>query len=108
MAVRDSFPRQDIPAHKLIPDDVVLPALYSQEHVDDAIAHVKLFTPDSSWTWYVTEYDPVERMCFGLVIGHESELGYFSIEELESIRGQNGLPIERDLHFNPSPLSECK
>ena len=32
-----------------------LPPLYSQESCPAPIAHVKLFTPDSSFTWYVTE-----------------------------------------------------
>ena len=69
---------------------------------------LKFFTPDSSWTWYLTEYDPEERLAFGLVIGHERELGYFSFTELEQLRGPMGLPVERDLQFKPTPLSECK
>lgn len=72
------------------------------------IALLKYSTPDSSWTCYVLELDPDENLCFGLVIGHESELGYFFLTELETIRGPMGLPIERDLHFEPKPVSECK
>ena len=45
---------------------------------------------------------------FGLVVGYERELGDFSPEELEQIRGPMGLPIERDLYFEPKPVSECK
>lgn len=62
----------------------------------------------SSWTWYVVEYDPEQRICFALVIGHEREFGYFSLEELEQTRGPMGLPLERDLHFDPKPVAECK
>jgi hypothetical protein len=42
---------------ELLPDKIksTLPPLYSQEHVEDPIVHVKYFTPDSSWTWYATE-----------------------------------------------------
>ncbi|MEM7630057.1 MAG: DUF2958 domain-containing protein [Planctomycetota bacterium] len=36
--------------------------------------------------------DP-EDLCFGLVDGHEVELGYFSFDEIESIRGPGGLKI---------------
>lgn len=36
---------------------------------------------------------------FGYVIGLEAELGYFSLSELEQIRGALGLPVERDLYF---------
>jgi len=39
------------------------------------------------------EYDPEEKLAFGLCVIHEPELGYFSIEELESIELQWGLGI---------------
>ena len=72
----------------------------------DAKAIVKFFTPDSNWTWYATEYDPEERMFFGLVDGFEKELGYFSLDELEQLRGPFGLPVERDTWWKPTPLNE--
>ena len=85
-----------------------LPPLGSQDGLGyDATAHLKLFTPDSSWTWYATEYDSEERVFFGLVIGMEQELGYFTLDELEAARGPLGLPIERDRHFVPAPLRDC-
>ena len=43
---------------------------------------------------------------FGFVVGHFPELGYFSLSELQSVRGPWGLPIERDLHFKPRPLKD--
>ena len=83
-----------------------IPALYEQDGLGgDAIVHVKFFTPDSSWTWYATEYDPSTRTFFGLVDGPDRELGYFSLDELESARGLMGLPIERDQYFKPTKLS---
>lgn len=85
----------------------VIPALYEQDGLgDDAIVHAKFFTPDGSWTWYATEYDPETRMFFGLVDGFDKELGYFSLDELESGRGSLGLPIERDAWFKPTKLCE--
>ena len=84
-----------------------LPPLYSQDGKgDEALALVKFFTPDSSWTWYATEYDPQERVFFGLVDGLEKELGYFSLDELESIKGPLGLSIERDIYFEPTRIKE--
>lgn len=86
-----------------------LPPLYSQDGKGDkAVAYEKYFTPDSSFTWYVTEYCPNDKLFFGLVVGLETELGYFSLKELESVKGPLGLAIERDLHFVPSTLSEIK
>lgn len=83
-----------------------LPQLYTTEKEADPIVRVKFFDPCSAWTWYATEFDPEEGRFFGLVIGHERELGYFLLSELESGRGRLGLGIERDLHFTPCPLSE--
>jgi len=72
----------------------------------DVTAWVKLFTPDSSWTWWITEYDPETQKCFGFIQGLERELGEFNLKELEEVRGPLGLPIERDLHFDPTPLNK--
>ncbi len=85
-----------------------LPDLYSGEEKGmEAVAPVKFFTPDSGWTWYASEYDG-EDTFFGLVSGLEVELGYFSVTELESVRGPLGLPIERDLYYQPQSLRELK
>ena len=68
----------------------------------DPLPVVKLFTPDASATWLLTEIDPDdEDRAFGLCdLGQGfPELGYVSLAELQSVRGRLGLPIERDLHF---------
>ena len=95
-------------AHDLIPAEIAadIPKLYATEKEEDPVALVKLFTPDSSWTWYLTEYDPKRKLAFGLTDGHERELGYVSIEELEEITGPMGLKVERDVHWEPRRLSE--
>ena len=69
------------------------------------VARVRFFTPDSSWTWYASEFDG-DDLCFGLVDGFELEYGYFSLSELAAVRSPLALPIERDLHFEPRPLAE--
>ena len=81
-----------------------LPPLYSQEHEADPLVICKFFTPDSSWTWYAIEFDG-QDVFFGLVVGFEEELDYFRLSELTQARGPLGLPIERDLHFQPTRLS---
>ena len=94
---------------KLLTEEIKkkLPPLYSQEKVKDPIAQVKFFTPWTSWTWFATEYDQKDTF-FGLVVGNETELGYFSLSELESINGPFELKIERDLYFEPKKLSEIR
>ena len=56
-------------------------------------------------TWYASEFDG-EDIFFGLVIGLEIELGYFSLSELKSVKGPLGLPIESDLHYDSLTLRE--
>ena len=102
---------QKRPCYRYIRQSDKLPALYATDHDDDPLARVKLFNPSGGGTWYLTEYDPAERRAFGwadLVDPELAELGYISMAELVEFRGQFGLPIERDLHFKPRPLSECR
>ena len=77
-----------------------LPPLYSQEDNPDPLVHVKFFK--GSWTWYACEFDPVDGIFFGIVDGHEMELGYFSLEELESIY------VELDRHWKPKLMSKVR
>lgn len=74
----------------------------------DQVAKVKLFNPQGAGTWYIAEYDPETRIAYGLAVIQEAELGYFDMAELVEFRGRFGLPIERDLHWEPRPLSECE
>ena len=85
-----------------------LPPLYSQENVPDPVVHAKFFTPDSNWTWYVTEGQAEDHdfRFFGYVCGMQEEWGYFILSELESVRGPLGLEIERDLYFEPGPFTQ--
>jgi hypothetical protein len=70
---------------------------------------VKLFTPDASCTWLLTEVDPMDPdRAFGLDdLGQGfPELGYVSLREMEGLRGLLGLAVERDRHFSADkPLS---
>jgi len=103
---------------KLLPKEIreTLPPLYSQDGKGGkAVVYAKFFTPSAGWSWQATEGEPVldesgtheiDYKFFGLVFGHERELGYFLLSELEEVRGPMGLPIERDLHFKPKTLQE--
>jgi|GEM_PF-788573 len=91
-------------AYILIPEWSLpfLPGI-GQADEDDPIVWFKFFHPLSSWTWYLTEYDPAERLAFGLVAGFETEIGYFSIEELEDLEVR-GLKVEREIWTRPAPI----
>jgi hypothetical protein len=97
-----------------------IPTLYSQEHNSNPTVQAKFFTPWTNWTWYVIEGEKTSEwvegkqqkvadwLFFGYVVGHECELGYFTLNELASVRGPAGLKIERDMYFKPTPLSDIK
>ena len=110
---------------KLLTKEIIrkLPALYSQDGLgDNAIVYIKFFTPDANWTWFVTEGSPIvvrdgekievktvedvqqddeiiDWIFFGLVKGMETELGNFTLSDLQSVRGSLGLPVKRDKYF---------
>jgi len=96
---------------KLIPQSILsdIPDLYETEGTLDPLCRVKLFTPDANWTWYIIEISKEDKdYCFGYVVGLESELGYFTLSEIKSLRGPLGLPVERDEYFTPTPFSKVK
>ena len=94
----------------LLPPDIAqsIPKLYEQESKgEDAVIHVKLFDPCSNWTWYMTELDG-QDVCFGLVKGLETELGYFSSRDLQQYKGRLRIGIERDIWFKPCSLKDIR
>jgi hypothetical protein len=102
---------------QLLPQEIKekLPTLYAQENEKDPVVYVKYFDPTGSWTWYATEGEETEEgdfLFFGLVIGFEAELGYFTLSQLQTakrnVTGLRALPIERDLYFAPARLSQVK
>jgi hypothetical protein len=80
-------------------------AIDRQDQAIDFAPVVKLFTPDAQCTWLLTELDPDDPdRAFGLDDlgqGHP-ELGYVRLRDIEGLRGQLGLIVERDLHFAPT------
>ena len=84
-----------------------LPVLYSQENENDPMVICKFFAVFTNWTWYAIEFDGNDTF-FGYVAGDFPELGYFSLSELQSLKGPMGLGIERDMYFRPCKLSDVK
>jgi len=94
----------------LIPKNLLknIPKLYETEEEKDPLCHIKLFTPDANFTWFIIEVSIDENLCYGYVKSLDSELGYFSLEEIEDIRGSLNLPVEIDISFKPTLLSVVK
>ena len=82
-----------------------IPKLYETEDTPDPTIFVKLFI--SNFSWYITEISIDDDTCFGYVVGLDSELGYFSLEEIKALKGTFGR-VERDISFKPTLLSIIK
>lgn len=63
---------------------------------------LKVFNPGGSQSWFITEYDPATGEAFGYVTGMGTdELGYVDMNELLTVKGRFGLPMERDRSWDP-------
>ncbi len=100
--------------HKLMTKELAdtIPPLYANDGADDldaVVARVKLFSPYARWTWYITEWNAQTGKCFGLVEGFETELGYFTLDELAEATVFGDVPaVERDLYWQPKTLGEIR
>jgi len=98
--------------HKIMPKGLEkkLPPLYSQDGKGmDATVHAKFFDPQGQATWHLTEYDPKTGDAFGhadMGFG-EGEMGYFNVWEIGQTKGKMGLPMERDMYFEPKSLNDA-
>ena len=96
---------------KLLTDELIkrFEKVGRQEEIKDPVVIAKFFNPTGAGTWFATEYDPQSKNFFGYVSifgDWNDEWGYFSLEELESLKGPFGLGIERDIYFKESRISE--
>ena len=62
----------------------------------------KYFDPMGSWKWFLMNKKKDDSYCWGIVKGHEVEMGSFSLDELKSMQPR----IQRDLYFEPTPANE--
>ncbi len=91
---------------KLLTKEILkkLPSLCATENLspEKTKVVVKFFHPFTTACWYVTEFDPKQKIFFGFVnLGDDqmAELGYFGLNELEAIK-IGGLKLERDIYWD--------
>lgn len=89
--------------------------LYSQDgKKGQAVVLARFFTPASNLTWYMTELNTETGEAFGVVVGYETEYGYFNVNELQCLKMTTGFlrgmqAVERDICVDPKEytLEEC-
>ena len=103
-------PNRGVRRHKLLTEELVkqIPGLYDSEEtpVEDKLIFAHYFT--ASADWHIAELDRETGEMFGrcdLGLGFP-EWGYVSIQDLAELKGQLGLPVERDLDFKPRTARE--
>ncbi len=90
-----------------------IPPMGSTDSRLDAKVIVKFFTPFSNWTWFAFEGESikdddgneVDFHFYGLVIGMETELGTWSLREMEGC-GSGLATVERDMYYSPETKEE--
>lgn len=108
MSDLERSPFQNKPAYRYLRSSDALPTLDASRETADPVAKVKLFNPTGAGTGYIAAYDPETRTAYGAACISDHELGDIYMPELVEFRGRFGLPIERDLHWTPRPLSQCE
>jgi len=83
------------------------PKMYETRNQGNPMFQVKFFMPWTTRRWYGVEFDGRD-VFYGWVAEVVTEWGYFSLKELEHVRGPRGLRVERDAYFEPTPASEVE
>jgi Protein of unknown function (DUF2958) len=101
----------DDPAYHYVTDADELPRW--DERGRDPMVKVKLFSPSGRFTYYATAYtdDDGHRYLSGYCLSPLGpdcdEFGDMGADEVEGLRVPPfDLPLERDVHFTPRPISE--
>lgn len=77
----------------------------------DAIVQVKYSLPGTGMTWYVVGYDPDDDILYNFQCGAahlDDGMGTVFLSELEQVAAGGVFYVERDLHFTPATLRECR
>ena len=94
---------------KKIENELAKYPLYSQDSKgNEAVAICKFFL--QGFTWYVLEAQKNgnDYEFFGIIDGLEKEYGYFTLSQLQRLRGRWGLTVERDMYFKPTQVKDIR
>ena len=86
-----------------------MPALYATEkdEIEDSVFLMRFYHPLCRWSWFAVEYDPTEKVFFGLTDAEFQEWGYFSLLEMAFAETQ-GVPVMWDVDFKPIRFGDWK
>lgn len=114
MSLLETIPElhRQIRGHRFYGEDVLAaPALYSTEDIprEEKIVVAHYFLGGAN-NWWIIEADPETGIAFAYCLlngdWQNSELGYVQLMELENLIINGVHVVERDLGWQPTPLSE--
>lgn len=85
-----------------------VPRLYSTENIPLAEKDVYFHFFCGSNDWWIFEYDPKDRLFFGIAKIFEIEAGYISYDELREVKAFGLLEVERDIDFEVKKVKEIE
>lgn len=85
-----------------------VPRLYTTEKTPlaEKIVYFHFFCWNSDW--WILEYDPKDRLFFGIAKIFEYELGYISYDEMKGMRAFGAIEIERDTDFEIKKVKDIE
>lgn len=96
---------------KLLTKQLIENLKKNKSNVKDPLVLVHYFNPVGRGNWFGITYNEKNDIMFGYVSlfgDWNDELGDFYLKELEDINLPLGLHIERELNWQPTPLSEVR
>jgi hypothetical protein len=85
-----------------------VPSLYATENIPlkERDVYFHFFCGNSDW--WILEYDPKDRLFFGIAHIFEYELGYISFDEMKDVKAFGVIEVERDLNFETKNIKDIE
>ena len=85
-----------------------VPILYKTECIplSERDVYFHFFCGNSDW--WILEYDPNDRLFFGIAKIFVIELGYISFDEMKDIKAFGMIEVERDTDFKVKKVKEIE
>ena len=83
-----------------------VPLLYKTERIplSERDVYFHFFCGNSDW--WILEYDPNDRLFFGIAKIFVYELGYISFDEMKDAKAFGVMEVERDLNFGVKKVKD--
>lgn len=85
-----------------------VPLLYKTEGVPLPEKNVYFHFFCGNSDWWILEYDPKDRLFFGIAKIFVHELGYISFDEMKEAKAFGVMEVERDLYFKVKKVKDIE